>query len=178
MKNNQVCHACVAELEIVENHGRIQGTHPKYRVCCTNEKCTHFIGGSWQPTVRAAWEAWDKECKQGKGHKTERTSKDLLVLVINTIVIASKDLPVINTILGRGNTAEIRPRKDDIVIYEVSRNEKKMVAAAGIEITSRDLPVINTILGRRNTIEIRPRKDDIVIYEVSRKVKKTVAAAG
>ena len=65
MKNNQVCHACGAELEIVENHGRIQGTHPKYRVCCTNEKCTHFIGGSWQPTVRAAWEAWDKECKQG-----------------------------------------------------------------------------------------------------------------
>ena len=47
------------------------------------------------------------------------------------IEITSRDLPVINTILGRRNTIEIRPRKDDIVIYEVSRKVKKTVAAAG-----------------------------------------------
>lgn len=64
MNNNRICSACGAEVEIVENHGRIQGTKPKYHVCCTNEKCAHFTGGSWQPTVIAAWDAWDRECKK------------------------------------------------------------------------------------------------------------------
>lgn len=55
----------------------------------------------------------------------EATTKD------RKIEVTSEDLPVINAIISHGRTAEIRGRKEDIVIYEVSRKVKKVVAAAG-----------------------------------------------
>ena len=63
--------------------------------------------------------------KQGEGEKMEATTKD------RKIEVTAEDLPVINAIISHGRTAEIRGRKEDIVIYEVSRKVKKVVAAAG-----------------------------------------------
>lgn len=39
----------------------------------------------------------------------------------------------INAILARGNTAEVKPRKDDLVVIEVTRKLKIVVSASGQE---------------------------------------------